>query len=378
MYGQTAAGVNSGTEAGRRMFRYEVVGLRQSETNDQNTYPIRRSGSVFINVPYTKMNEEMVRIARMGGKIVKIEPIVLWLTNSGPSPEIVPELTAEKAIADLRGADLSQRYYAAWWLGKMRVKESVSALLLALEDREDRTDLGGYPLRRNAARALGKLGESERIAEAIPALVEALNCDDFYVREAASQSIEEIVSSSAATNSENANSETIWQSAQVAIAPLVELLQVPNALTSLTQPFEAILEALGRLKAKSAEPIVKSFLGHSLPRIRFAAARSMYSISLEPSLKSKYAEILVAGLSNPDINLRRTVLTDLGEIGYLPAVEAIASCQAENSFKLFALKRILEANLVTDSSLNSSLDSEVQELRDRRLMQVMEYMDELL
>jgi phycocyanin-associated, rod len=77
MYGQTAAGVNSGTEAGRRMFRYEVVGLRQSESNDQNSYPIRRSGSIFINVPYTKMNEEMVRITRMGGKIVKIEPIVL-------------------------------------------------------------------------------------------------------------------------------------------------------------------------------------------------------------------------------------------------------------------------------------------------------------
>jgi phycocyanobilin lyase subunit alpha len=255
----------------------------------------------------------------------------------------------------------------------MRVKESVSALLLALEDREDRTELGGYPLRRNAARALGKLGESERIAEAIPALIEALKCDDFYVREAASQSIEEIVSSSEASSS-----EAMRQLAQVAIAPLVELLQVENALTSLTQPFEAILEALGRLKAKSAESIIESFLGHSLPRIRFAAARSMYGISLGSSLKSKYAEILVAGLSNPDINLRRTVLTDLGEIGYLPAVEAIANCQAENSFKLFALKRILEANLVTDSSLGSSLDSVAQELNDRRLVQVMEYMDELL
>lgn len=77
MFGQTAAGVNSGTEAGRRIFRYEVVGLRQNSVNDQNAYPIRRSGSVFINVPYNKMNEEMVRISRMGGKIVKIEPIVL-------------------------------------------------------------------------------------------------------------------------------------------------------------------------------------------------------------------------------------------------------------------------------------------------------------
>jgi hypothetical protein len=61
--------------SGNRMFRYEVVGLRQNEDNDQNTYPIRRSGSVFLNVPYSRMNEEMRRITRMGGTIVNIEPI---------------------------------------------------------------------------------------------------------------------------------------------------------------------------------------------------------------------------------------------------------------------------------------------------------------
>ncbi|MCA1990729.1 MAG: phycobilisome linker polypeptide [Coleofasciculus sp. S288] len=57
------------------MFRYEVVGLRQNEQNDKNSYEIRQSGSVFITVPYARMNEEMQRITRMGGKIVKIEPL---------------------------------------------------------------------------------------------------------------------------------------------------------------------------------------------------------------------------------------------------------------------------------------------------------------
>lgn len=42
----------------------------------------------------------------------------------------------------LRSADLSQRYYAAWWLGKMRVHSAVPALLVALQDEEDRTALG--------------------------------------------------------------------------------------------------------------------------------------------------------------------------------------------------------------------------------------------
>jgi phycocyanin-associated rod protein len=30
---------------------------------------------VFIKVPYSRMNEEMQRITRMGGKIVSIKPL---------------------------------------------------------------------------------------------------------------------------------------------------------------------------------------------------------------------------------------------------------------------------------------------------------------
>jgi sulfite reductase alpha subunit-like flavoprotein len=59
---------------GNRSFRYEVVGLRQSEETDSNGYQIRSSGSVFIMVPYSRMNQEMQRITRMGGKIVSIQP----------------------------------------------------------------------------------------------------------------------------------------------------------------------------------------------------------------------------------------------------------------------------------------------------------------
>lgn len=245
----------------------------------------------------------------------------------------------------------------------MRVKESVSVLIEALQDREDRTELGGYPLRRNAARSLGKLGKSEEISRAIPALVEALTCEDFYVREAAAQSIEEIASSS----------EANWQNAQAAIAPLTQLLQAPDAVSNLVQPYEAILEALGRLKADSSRILVESFLKHSVPRIKFAAARAMYGITQE----AKYAEKLIEGLASPDINLRRTVLTDLGEIGYLPASEAIARCQTENSFKLFALKRILDANLANSASF-AQQDSLARELKNQSLKQVMVYMDELL
>ncbi|WP_448513864.1 phycobilisome linker polypeptide [Parathermosynechococcus lividus] len=75
MFGQTAAGSAANSPSGARVFRYEVVGLRQNDETDKMGFPIRRSGSTFITVPYSRMNEEMQRIARMGGKIVSITPI---------------------------------------------------------------------------------------------------------------------------------------------------------------------------------------------------------------------------------------------------------------------------------------------------------------
>ena len=103
------------------------------------------------------------------------------------SAQNAPNLTPEIAIANLQSSDLSLRYYAAWWLGKFRVRqpEAIDALIAALEDESDRTELGGYPLRRNAARALGKLGN----LKAVPGLIRCLECADFYVREAAAQSL---------------------------------------------------------------------------------------------------------------------------------------------------------------------------------------------
>jgi uncharacterized lipoprotein YajG len=59
---------------GSRYFCYEVVGLRQNDETDRMNHPIRSSSSVFITVPYSRMNEEMQRITRMGGQIVNITP----------------------------------------------------------------------------------------------------------------------------------------------------------------------------------------------------------------------------------------------------------------------------------------------------------------
>lgn len=64
----------TGSDAAARIFTYEVQGLRQNEETDAQDYDVRRSGSIFINVPYSRMNAEMQRILRLGGKIVAIKP----------------------------------------------------------------------------------------------------------------------------------------------------------------------------------------------------------------------------------------------------------------------------------------------------------------
>ncbi|MGD1804816.1 phycobilisome linker polypeptide [Dapis sp. BLCC M126] len=75
MLGKSLMGGRSSSPSKNRTFVYEVTGLRQNGENDNNDYPFRSSSSMFIQVPYDRMNDEMVRIGRMGGKIVNIRPL---------------------------------------------------------------------------------------------------------------------------------------------------------------------------------------------------------------------------------------------------------------------------------------------------------------
>lgn len=244
-------------------------------------------------------------------------------------------LTVEQAIANLESADLGLRFYAAWWLGRFRINEpaAVTALIKALEDEADRTPEGGYPLRRNAARALGKLGDRQ----AVSPLIGCLDCSDFYVREAAAQSLEMLGD-------------------PVCIPALIKLLAVGfqgEQLISqpdLSQPYDAILEALGTLRATEFAPLVKAFLEHPIELVQYSAARAMYQLTQEPV----YGERLVQALAGEKLQLRRAVLADLGAIGYLPAADAIAQTLAENSLKLISLKGLLEhqVNHITPSTFS--------------------------
>ncbi|MBE8989062.1 ferredoxin--NADP reductase [Nostoc sp. LEGE 12450] len=108
MYNQGAVEGAANIELGSRIFVYEVVGLRQGEETDQTNYPIRKSGSVFIRVPYNRMNQEMRRITRLGGTIVSIQPItalepVNGKASFGNATSVVSELAKSGETANSEG-----------------------------------------------------------------------------------------------------------------------------------------------------------------------------------------------------------------------------------------------------------------------------------
>lgn len=82
MLGQSSVAGRSSSTSNSRVFVYEVTGLKQNDDNDSNGYPFRSSSSIFMQVPYNRMNQEMVRITRMGGTIVNIRPLGEPASNS--------------------------------------------------------------------------------------------------------------------------------------------------------------------------------------------------------------------------------------------------------------------------------------------------------
>jgi hypothetical protein len=52
------------------VFIYEVA-----IENGKGKFPLLRQSKIFLRVPYHRMNQEMRRIARLGGKILSITPV---------------------------------------------------------------------------------------------------------------------------------------------------------------------------------------------------------------------------------------------------------------------------------------------------------------
>ena len=88
---------------------------------------------------------------------------------------------------------------------------------------------------------------------------------------------------------------------------------------------------------------------------------------------------MTEALGGDNLHLRRSALLDLAAIGYLPAAKAISETLAENSFKLIALKGLLEYHLTINSKVKiqeSKVESQL--LLSDEVIEVMSLMDSLL
>ncbi len=247
-----------------------------------------------------------------------------------------------EALARLRQcADQSHQYYAAWWLGRNRSRhpEAVPLLITALQQRRPRDPLAGVEenaVARNAARALGKLGDPA----AIPELLAALDDEDDGLREAAARSLGELAAIDAVA--------VLLR--RLASGPAGAGATRPDS-PRLQEPCEAMLEALGAIGI--AEPgvitLIEPFTAHERPLIRSAACRALLQLSGE----ARWADPLVQLLDHPQLQVRRAALMDLGAVGWRPALEPICRTLAENSLKLIALRGLVEQGAHHDATIQA-------------------------
>jgi phycocyanobilin lyase alpha subunit len=101
-------------------------------------------------------------------------------------------------------------------------------------------------------------------------------------------------------------------------------------------------------------------------QVQNAAARALYQLTGDAT----YCDRLLQRLQEPNLQLRRSAMMDLGAIGYLPAAQPIAATLAENSLKLIALQRVLESHLRQSGFPMAGLTDEARG--------VLSLMDELL
>jgi phycocyanobilin lyase alpha subunit len=235
-----------------------------------------------------------------------------------------------EALARLRSEEPSAQYYAAWWLGRNRSRhpEALPLLLAALQQRRPRDPGAGVEenaVARNAARALGKLGDPG----AIPELLAALDDEDDGLREAAARALGELEATEAVAALQR----------RLASGPAGAGASRTDS-PRLQEPCEAMLEALGAIGVARPEVIavIEPFIGHERPLIRSAACRALLQLSGEP----RWAEPLVQLLDHPQLQVRRAALMDLGAVGWRPSLDGIRTTLAENSLKLIALRGLVE------------------------------------
>ena len=238
-------------------------------------------------------------------------------------------LSEHQVIDNLRQQeDASDRYYAAWWLGKMRSQHPDAVPLLlgtlsALNDDPVNEEDRGVAL--NAIRALGLLLNPA----ANDPLIQLLSSTDYTMREEAARSLGAMKTTAAAPHM------CQLLSGGPAAAGREQL-----GSSTLQEPCEALLKALGNIGISHPDVlrVITPFTDHPRPLVRSAACRALLQLLKEP----RWAHEMQQLLQHPEPLVRRGVLLDLGATGWTAALPAIESASVEASLKLVALRGLAE------------------------------------
>ena len=207
--------------------------------------------------------------------------------------------------------DMALKYHAIWWLGKNKERRALHILCHILNDSNEQTELGGFPLRRQAARSLGMISAPE----SVPALLKALESPDLRLQEAAILALRAIGDHS--------------------IIP--ELIKYLNTAKK-AKPLEALIEALASFEVWDVADIVRKYLNDDSRRIEGAACIYFYKMTKD----SQYLSALMRNLSDENAFLRQSAAFDLAQCSDATLNTTITSARLPNNVKMAALKQILE------------------------------------
>ena len=235
---------------------------------------------------------------------MRLQPSLLSLINSEQS-----------ALAALESNDPSIRYHAAWWLGKNRVKNSVPALIRCLHDRGEETSTGGFPLRRQAARSLGLIGDKSCLGELVKTLATS---NDIQLHEASIRSL-------------------INLGSQKCVEPLINYFNS----NILEKPTEALIEAFTCFQVWSIQDQIRPYLLDNSARIQGAASAYFFACTNNKD----YLKKILFLLNHDNPFARQAAAFDLARVATLDEGLAIQNATLPNTIKMHAIKEILTRSM---------------------------------
>ena len=237
-----------------------------------------------------------------------------------------PHYSEEIALQNLGAqSELSDQYYAAWWLGKMRSRhpETIPLLLNKLRIfNQQHISLEERGIALNAIRALGKLDA----VEAVQPLIKLLQRHDVQIQTEAACSLGTLKASQAIPS---------------LLSTFRSVQCIDDQQTGrLNELKAALIKAIGVIgtKDQSVIDVIKGLAGHPTPQLRSASCCAMVLLTNDSGWITTISDLL----NHREPLVRRSAMLDLGTSGHPDALEAIEAAAVESSLKLIALKALAE------------------------------------